>query len=103
MMHNQLVCIHGGVELTIYKVPHPVWHTHISFWGRQAQFTTQETLGAAIVDCGDYEEQMTQQMVITSYYILKGRSFVANLNIGGLMTLGEQTRMRNQAISGPVL
>lgn len=35
---------------------------------------------------------MTQQMVITSYYILKGRSFVANLNIGGLMTLGEQIR-----------
>ena len=33
---------------------------------------------------------MTQQMVITSYYTLEGRSFVANLNIGGLMTLGEQ-------------
>lgn len=35
---------------------------------------------------------MTQQMVITSYYTLEGRSFVANLNIGGLMTLGEQIR-----------
>lgn len=45
-----------------------------------------------IVECGDYEEQMTQQMVITSYYTLEGRSFVANLNIGGLMTLGEQIR-----------
>ena len=33
---------------------------------------------------------MTQQMLKTSYYTLKGRGFVAKLNIGGLMTLGEQ-------------
>jgi len=46
---------------------------------------------------------MTQQMIKTSYYILEGRRFVANLKIGGVMALGEQTRMRNQAISGPVL
>ena len=33
---------------------------------------------------------MTQQMLKASYYTLEGRDFVAKLNIGGLMTLGEQ-------------
>ena len=40
MMHNQLVCIHGWVELTICKVPHLVCHTHISFWGRHTHFNS---------------------------------------------------------------
>jgi len=35
---------------------------------------------------------MTQQMVKPSYYILEGSSFVANLKIGGVMTLVEQIR-----------
>lgn len=44
---------------------------------------------------------MTEQMVITSYYTLEGRSFVANLNIGGLMTLGEQIRAVRGAAEYP--
>ena len=33
---------------------------------------------------------MTQQMIKPSYYILEGSSFVANLKMGGVMTLVEQ-------------
>jgi hypothetical protein len=46
---------------------------------------------------------MTQQMIKPSYYILEGSSFVANLKMGGVMTLGEETRMRNRAHIGPTL
>jgi len=46
---------------------------------------------------------MTQQMIKPSYYILEGSSFVANLKMGGVMTLVEQTRMRIRAHIGPTL
>ena len=48
--------------------------------GTETPHETQQTIAIA----------MTQQMLKTSYYTLEGRDFVAKLNIGGLMTLGEQ-------------
>jgi len=46
---------------------------------------------------------MTQQMIKPSYYILDGSSFVANLKMGGVMTLVEQTRILIRAHIGPTL